>query len=77
VYENSTEGLTTSAFAITGLILMTSPSANDEAYNAETFDPILEVSVHPNMSDNDNHQSIESNASRQTSLQPTMFHKST
>jgi len=77
VYDNSAGRLTMSAFAITGLTLMVRPSANDEAYSAETFDPMLKVSIHPNMSGNANHHSVQSNTSHQTNLQSTMFHNPT
>jgi len=46
VYDNSAGRLTMSAFAITGLTLMVRPSTNDGAYSAETFDPMLKVSIH-------------------------------
>jgi hypothetical protein len=45
VYDNSAGRLTMSAFAITGLTLMVCPSANDGAYSAETFDPMLSVNT--------------------------------
>jgi len=77
VYDNSAGRLTMSAFAITGLTLMVCPSANDGAYSAETFDPMLKGSIHPDMSGNAIHHSVQSSTSHQTSVQPTMFHNPT
>lgn len=81
MFDNNAGGLTASALASIGLRQTVSPSANSGAYSAETFDPNLKVSTHPNIWGNADHQSVQSKTSHlpnyrqpsSTSLQATHY----